>query len=159
MKGFDEQLIELYPYLQRLAVARCKNITDAEDLVQETMLKAIAHAEQFCLGTNLRAWATVILNNTFLSNVRKIKQRRLHMFALGSQDYAVDAKEQFYRVAFNEAMEWMTSLPKAQREALEMVGLEGETYTDAARRTNVAVGTIKSRTSRARSAMREHRPE
>ncbi len=159
MKGFNEQLVVLYPYLMSLAMKRCKNLEQAEDLVQDTMVKALKHTHAFTLGTNLRAWTSVILHNTFLSDMRRLKGRNLHMTALQRQDYAVDAKEQFYHVALKQATERMRELPAEQCRALEMIGLEGLTYEDAAEAANVSVVTVKSRVNRARAHLQEHRPE
>lgn len=159
MWSFDEALTGQYAYLLRYATSLTKDREAAKDLVQDTMVKALAHVEQFTPGTNLGAWLTVILHRTFLTDMRKLKTRRRHMRSLDGHDVSVDAQEQFFALALKEAAEWMETLPPDQRRALGLVGVEGLSYESAAQRAGVPIGTIKSRVNRARVRMQKHKPD
>ncbi len=130
----------------------------ADDLVQETVLKAWAKLDSFEPGTKMRAWLFTILRNTFLSIVRK-RAREIedvdHAHAssvveLPAQSGVPDLVD--FKRAFGE-------LPAAQREALILVGAAGFTYEEAAEICSVAAGTIKSRVNRARKALSGSLPD
>ena len=155
---FDKDLVRLYPYLRRYALSLCRNPTEADDLVQETMLKALANVHQFEMGTNLAAWTTTILTNAFRDVKNRERRRHNITVIMNGNDASIDAKEQFYAVAFKQAMEWLETLPIEQQQALGLISV-GQRYDDAAEQMGTAVGTVKSRVHRARHAMRDHKPE
>ena len=124
----------------------------ADDLVQETLLRAIANIDSFQPGSNLPAWLFTILRNLFRSDYRK--RRREVEDAEGN--YAKTLKTQPAQNAhleFEEFRAALDKLPQDQREALILVGASGFSYEDAAAICGCAVGTIKSRVNRARSKL------
>jgi RNA polymerase sigma-70 factor (ECF subfamily) len=138
--------------LRRHAMRLTRNWHGAEDLVQETLTKAWASREGFTPGTNLGAWLHTILRNTFLSDVRKrwreVADADGQLTAQLSQPAPQD-----HAVALSELVKAMTALPDSQRDALALVGASGFTHEEAASRMGCAIGTVKSRVSRARASL------
>jgi RNA polymerase sigma-70 factor (ECF subfamily) len=147
-----DQVLATVPSLRAFAISLCGNIDRADDLVQETLLRALAHIDSFEPGTNMPAWLFTILRNLFRSEYRK--RRREVEDAEGR--YAETLKshpEQTGRVEFQEFRAALAKLPADQREALILVGASGFSYDDAAAICGCAVGTIKSRVNRARTRL------
>ncbi len=149
---FHLQLRAETPDLRRHAMRLTRNWHRAQDLVQETLTKAWASRARYTPGTNLRAWLHTIMRNTFLSDVRKrwreVEDADGHLTARLSQPPPQD-----HAVALSELMAAMTTLPDSQREALALVGASGFTQEEAASRLGCAIGTVKSRVSRARASL------
>ena len=140
--------------LRAFARSLCGDRTLADDLVQETAVKALANQDSFTQGTNLNAWLVTILRNHFYSIGRK---RRREVEDVDDQ-YAARLSAnptQEDRIAMAEFMRAMSAIPDEQREALILVGASGFSYEEAAAICNVRVGTIKSRVSRARTRLQE----
>ena len=147
-----EAILTAVPSLRAFAISLSGNVDRADDLVQETMLRALANIHSFQPGTNMSAWLFTILRNLFRSEYRK--RRREVEDADGR--YAESLKshpEQAGRVEFSEFRAALAKLPSDQREALILVGASGFSYEDAANICGCAVGTIKSRVNRARSRL------
>ena len=147
----DEMLIAV-PSLRALAISLCGQIDRADDLVQDTLLRALTNIDRFERGTNLNAWLFTILRNLFHSEYRK--RRREVEDADGS--YASRLKvhpDQGSRLDFEDFRIALEKLPHDQREALLLVGASGFSYDEAAMICGCAVGTIKSRVNRARSRL------
>ena len=147
-----DQVLSTVPSLRAFAISLCGNIDRADDLVQETLLRALSHIDSFQPGTNMPAWLFTILRNLFRSEYRK--RRREVEDADGR--YAETLKshpEQTGRVEFEEFRTALAKLPSDQREALILVGASGFSYEDAAGICGCAVGTIKSRVNRARTRL------
>ncbi len=150
--AFKAGLVALIPHLRAFARSLCDNPTLADDLAQEAMLKAWNSRDQFVEGSNLKAWAFTILRNAFYSEKRRSWRAQpldpeVAAATLVAPDKPGDALE---LLALRNAL---SSLPDDQREAVMLVGAGGMSYEEAAQICNVAVGTIKSRVSRARSAL------
>jgi RNA polymerase sigma factor (sigma-70 family) len=151
---FREGLVEALPGLRAFAMSLIPDATRADDLVQETVLKAWAKQEQFEPGSNLKAWLCTILRNQLYTEIRKRKREvedvdgamSAQMVAPAGQEHAVD---------LNVIQREMAKLPVAQREALLLVGAQGLTYEAAAEVMACEVGTVKSRVSRARTLLTE----
>ncbi len=126
-----DQVLSTVPSLRAFAISLCGNVDRADDLVQETLLRALAHIDSFQPGTNMPAWLFTILRNLFRSEYRK--RRR-------------EVEDAEVRAA-------LAKLPSDQREALILVGASGFSYDDAAAICGCAVGTIKSRVNRARTRL------
>ena len=142
------------PSLRAFAISLCGNVDRADDLVQETLLRAMANIESFQPGTNMSAWLFTILRNLFRSEYRK--RRREVEDTDGSYAESLRSHpEQQGRVEFEEFRAALTRLPPDQREALILVGASGFSYEEAAAICNCAVGTIKSRVNRARTRLAE----
>ena len=149
-----DELVEHLPALRAFAISLTRTGAAADDLVQDTVVKAWTNIEKFKVGTNLRAWLFTILRNTFYSNRRKMKREVADVdgvFTAGlAEKPAHDGRLQMadFRVAFAQ-------LPDEQREALILVGASGFSYEEAADMCGVAVGTIKSRANRGRARLGE----
>ncbi|HVY58104.1 MAG TPA: sigma-70 family RNA polymerase sigma factor [Xanthobacteraceae bacterium] len=149
-----EAVLAAVPSLRAFAISLCGDVDRADDLVQETLLRALANIDSFQPGTNMTAWLFTILRNLFRSEYRK--RRREVEDTDGS--YAESMKshpEQNSRVEFEEFRAALAKLPEDQREALILVGASGFSYEEAAHICGCAVGTIKSRVNRARTRLAE----
>src|SRR5262249_9849945 len=149
-----DAMLAAVPSLRAFAISLCGNVDRADDLVQETLLRAIANIDSFQPGTNMSAWLFTILRNLFRSEYRK--RRREVEESEGS--YAATLKshpEQQSRVEFEEFRVALGKLPADQREALVLVGASGFSYEETAAICDCAVGTIKSRVNRARTRLSE----
>jgi RNA polymerase sigma-70 factor (ECF subfamily) len=147
-----DAMMAAVPSLRAFAISLSGNIDRADDLVQETLLRAIANIDSFQPGTNMSAWMFTILRNLFRSEYRK--RRREVEDTDGS--YAESLKshpEQHSRMEFQEFRTALAKLPPDQREALILVGASGFSYEEAAAICDCAVGTIKSRVNRARTRL------
>jgi RNA polymerase sigma-70 factor (ECF subfamily) len=147
-----EAILAAVPSLRAFAISLSGNVDRADDLVQETMLRALANIHSFQPGTNMSAWLFTILRNLFRSEYRK-RRREVEdtdgSFAEGLKSHP----EQLGRVEFQEFRAALSQLPAEQREALILVGASGFSYEEAADICECAVGTIKSRVNRARSRL------
>ena len=147
-----DSVLGAVPSLRAFAISLCGNVDRADDLVQETMLRALANIHSFQPGTNMSAWLFTILRNLFRSEYRK--RRREVEDADGSYaDSLKSQPEQNSRVEFEEFRGALSKLPGDQREALILVGASGFSYEEAAEICGCAVGTIKSRVNRARGRL------
>jgi RNA polymerase sigma-70 factor (ECF subfamily) len=147
-----DAMLAAVPSLRAFAISLSGNIDRADDLVQETLLRAIANIDSFQPGTNMSARMFTILRNLFRSEYRK--RRREVEDTDGS--YAESLKshpEQNSRLEFQEFRTALAKLPPDQREALILVGASGFSYEEAAAICECAVGTIKSRVNRARTRL------
>jgi RNA polymerase sigma-70 factor, ECF subfamily len=149
-----DALLAAVPSLRAFAISLCGQVDRADDLVQDTLLRALSNLHRFQRGTNLNAWLFTILRNLFHSEYRK--RRREVEDPDGS--YAERLKvqpEQGARLDFEDFRTALAKLPHDQREALLLIGASGFSYEEAAAICGCAVGTIKSRVSRARSRLQE----
>jgi RNA polymerase sigma-70 factor, ECF subfamily len=147
-----DQLLDTIPSLRAFAISLSGNVDRADDLVQETVLRAFSHMDSFQPGTNMPAWLFTILRNLFRSEYRK--RRREVEDADGHYAETLKSQpEQTSRVEFEEFRRALDRLPSDQREALILVGASGFSYEDAASICGCAVGTIKSRVNRARTRL------
>ena len=149
-----DAILATVPNLRAFAISLSGNVDRADDLVQETLLRALANIDRFERGTNLTAWLFTILRNHFRSEYRKRRREvedvdERHSSQLKSQP-AQDS-----RLEFTELMTALDELPADQREALILVGASGFSYEEAAGICGCAVGTIKSRVNRARNRLTE----
>jgi RNA polymerase sigma-70 factor (ECF subfamily) len=147
-----DQVLSTVPSLRAFAISLCGNIDRADDLVQETLLRALSHIDSFEPGTNMPAWLFTILRNLFRSEYRK-RRREVEDADGRYADTLKSHPEQTGRVEFEEFRTALTKLPSDQREALILVGASGFSYEDAASICGCAVGTIKSRVNRARTRL------
>ena len=151
---FRDLILAAVPSLRAFAISLTNDPSRADDLVQDTIVRAWANANRFEAGTNINAWLFTILRNLFHSEYRK--RRREVEDVDGS--YALSLRtqpEQTAHVDFKDFQQALAKLPVDQREALILVGAEGLSYEQAAEICGVAVGTIKSRVNRARNRLAE----
>ena len=148
------ELIAAIPSLRAFAVSLCNHPERADDLVQETLVKAWSNIHSFTEGTNMRAWLFTILRNAFYSEFRKRRHE------VEDADGAMAARlatlpGQVSHMDLQDFRSALGKLPPDQREALILVGASGFSYEEAAEICDCAVGTIKSRVSRARARLQE----
>ncbi|MGB3317427.1 MAG: sigma-70 family RNA polymerase sigma factor [Sphingopyxis granuli] len=151
---FKTLLAGVIPHLRAYGRSLSGNPDLADDLTQDTMVKAWASRDRFERGTSIKAWTFVILRNTFLSQMRRNKFR-------GDYDELAVERTLSTPASQEEASEMadlqraLMELPQDQREALILVGAGGLSYEEAASICDCALGTMKSRVSRARGALEE----
>jgi RNA polymerase sigma-70 factor (ECF subfamily) len=146
------EILAVVPRLRAFAMSLTASADRADDLVQETLVRALSHIDQFKPGTNLRAWLFTILRNQFNSEYR---QRRW-MAEDPDGIYVGSLKtpaEQGGWLEFQELRVALTKLSPDQREAVILVGASGMSYEEAASICGCAVGTIKSRVNRGRTRL------
>ena len=148
------ELVDHLPALRAFALSLTRESASADDLVQDTVVKAWSHFDRFLPGTNLRAWLFTILRNTFYSARRKTRREVSDTDGIHAARQAT-RPEHDGRLAMNDFRAAFAQLPDEQREALILVGASGFSYDDAARMTGVAVGTVKSRANRGRRRLAE----
>jgi len=147
-------MLAAVPNLRAFAMSLSGNADRADDLVQETVMRAMANIKSFTPGTNMAAWLFTILRNLFRSQYRK-RRREVEDPDGGYLASLKSPAEQFGRLEFKELIGALAKLPDVQREALLLVAASGFSYDEAAAICEVAVGTIKSRVSRARQLLAE----
>ena len=149
---FKRELVGLIPHLRAFARTLTGDPTAADDLAQDAMMKAWDARASFEMGTNMKAWTFMILRNQFYSEKRRSwRQSQLDQEAAERTLVAID--DPAAPVALDELRLGLGMLPSEQREALVLVGAGGFAYEEAAEICGCAVGTVKSRVSRARRAL------
>jgi len=143
-----DEILVLIPSLKDFGISLTRNAVDADDLVQETVTRALAHQHQFQPGTNLRAWLFTIQRNTFCSLHNK--RRREPPLPVEEMPLASRKPGQEWSLKLRAVNAAIGELPADRRRALILVGGEGMSYLEAAKACGCALGTIKSRVSRAR---------
>jgi RNA polymerase sigma-70 factor (ECF subfamily) len=151
---FHALLSDQLPALRAFARTLARDAARADDLAQETLLKAWSNRDRFQEGTNLRAWLFTILRNTWYSEHRKRRREvedadGVHAARLAQRPVHDD------KLAFKDFQAALAELPADQREALILIGASGLSYEEAAEVCGVRVGTVKSRVSRARARLVE----
>jgi RNA polymerase sigma-70 factor (ECF subfamily) len=147
-----DQVVAMIPALRAFAWSISRNRSDADDLVQDTLIKAWSHRDKFETGTNLRAWLFTILRNTYYTAV--VRRRR----EVRDEDdqharSMTTAPTQEWGLAIHALQIALDQLPPEHREALVLVGAAGLSYEEAAQICGCALGTIKSRVNRARNRL------
>lgn len=150
--AFKQQLVELLPSLRAFARSLCGDRVLADDMVQESVLKAWAARDRFEMGTNLKAWIYTILRNQYYSHLRK-REREVEDADEEMASRLGTTPNQIDKLALKDLGRLLMLLPKNQREALLLVGASGFSYEEAAEICGCAVGTIKSRISRGRESL------
>ena len=149
-----DAMLAAVPSLRAFAVSLCGNVDRADDLVQETLLRAWANLGSFQPGTSMSAWLFTILRNLFRSEYRK-RRREVEDVDGSYAESLTSLPDQSSRLEINEFREALRLLPPEQRESLILVGASGFSYEEAAQIGGCAVGTIKSRVNRARTRLAE----
>lgn len=147
-----DDVVSLIPALRAFAWSLSHNGSDADDLVQDTLIKAWSNRDRFEPGANLRAWLFTILRNTYYTNV--LRRRREVRDETGEYaDTLTTPPTQDWSVAMRALQAALQQLPDEHREALILVGAAGLSYEEAAEICGSALGTIKSRVNRARARL------
>ena len=151
---FHDLLLAEMPRLRGYALVLTRNKSVADDLLQETALRAWKAQAQFTLGTNFRAWIYRILRNEFISICRRSKRAPLPMDDVAESLFGYEG-DQEEKVIAREVIQAMEKLPTAQREVLYLKCVSDYTYEEVAIALDCSIGTIKSRLWRARNAMQK----
>ncbi|MDW3684733.1 RNA polymerase sigma factor [Cupriavidus sp. CV2] len=153
----QDELVEHVPRLRRYARALIHNHDLADDLVQDTLERALGRTEQFRPGSDLRAWLFSIMHNLFINKIRRASERVVHVSvdddSVDESEYAV-APEQMRSLEMRDLDYALQRLPVEQREVVLLVGLEEMSYADVAIALDVPIGTVMSRLSRGRERLR-----
>lgn len=151
-QSLKKEMLGTIPSLRAFAFSLCGNADRADDLVQETLMKAWINQNSFTQGTSMSAWLFTILRNVFYSEYRK--RRREVEDAEGTMAARlVSVPEQNGHMDLQDLRSALLKLPAEQREALILVGGSGFAYEEAAQICGCALGTLKSRVNRARTAI------
>jgi RNA polymerase sigma-70 factor, ECF subfamily len=150
--AFETGLIALIPHLRAFGRSLCGQAGEGDDLAQEALAKAWASQSSFQPGTNLKAWTFMILRNQFYSNKRR-DWRSTSLDPEVAERSLVATDNPTSGLELDELRRAIAMLPAEQREALILIGAAGLSYDEAAEITGVAIGTVKSRVSRARDRL------
>ncbi len=151
MASFQETLVEHLPHLRAFARLLARNRAMADDLVQETVLRALCNIDKFVPGTNMKAWLSTILRNEFYNELRSRARMAAYVAIPRPQGHAGEQESHAEMRDFEKAFH---ELPAVQREALSLVGISGFSYDEAAEIAGCAQGTVKSRVCRARTELK-----
>ena len=152
--AFKKQLIAEIPSLRAFAVSVCGSFHLADDLVQETLMKAWANSSKFEMGTSMRAWLFTILRNGYYSLYRKRHREVQDSDGYYAASVSVQGSQES-RLDLADLRKALEKLPVEQREVLILVGPSGLSYEEAAEICQVQIGTIKSRVNRGRNKLAE----
>jgi RNA polymerase sigma-70 factor (ECF subfamily) len=164
---FEQDVMPYFGQLYPAALRMTRNASDAEDLVQETFVKAYAAFHQFKPGTNLRAWLHRILANTFINNYRRRRREPVQPLGIEFQeDWQVGTDplsppaasaeaEALDRMADSDVLRALRDLPKQFRVAIYLADIEGYPYKEIAELMGTPIGTVMSRLHRGREKLRE----
>ena len=150
--------------LYRVALRLAQNRSEAEDLVQETYLKAYQHFDQFDPGTNCRAWLLTILRNNFLNRMKKLGRELLEADdsspvkgeESGFSSPIYHPEEEFFKHVMDQEVERaLNGLPTAFREVVVLVDLEDCSYKEVSQICEIPIGTVMSRLSRGRALLKQ----
>jgi RNA polymerase sigma-70 factor (ECF subfamily) len=148
----SDDVLSHIPALRLFARSLTGRYGDADDLVQDTLVRAIASAASYSPGTNMRAWLFTIMRNCFYNNRVKLVREQPGAEKCASETPSTPDK-QYWHIRGREIEVALMGLPQAYREAVVLVLVTGESYQSAAEILEVDIGTIKSRISRGRKLL------
>jgi RNA polymerase sigma-70 factor (ECF subfamily) len=147
-----EALIQSIPSLRAFAISLCRDRNEADDLVQETLIRAWNNLGDFQEGTNFKAWLFTILRNNFYNSLRKLKHQTEYAKSMDSSSF-IEPASQEKKLEFKDVIRGLGALPPDQREALILVTVENMSYEEVALICGCPIGTVKSRVNRARARL------
>lgn len=151
-QSFERSMLQELPRLRRYAESLTRSACEAEDLVQDALVRAWRFRASFRPGTNLRAWLTRIVKNEFLSQRQRGRREEAGLWI--SESFACDP-DQEWRIRVGEVLAALPQLPTGNRRALLLVAAEGLSYDEAARRCGCDANVLRSRVRRARVKLAE----
>lgn len=154
MSRFGTELEVQIASLRRYARALLRDRNDADDLVQESLARALSRADRFKPGTNLRAWLFTIMHNVHVNQVRQKISRPDEVPVEDYEMRLVTPARQETSIELRDMSRALADLPEEQRQVLLLVALEGLKYDEVAAVLQIPIGTVMSRLSRAREAVR-----
>jgi len=140
--------------LRRYARALTRDLVEADDLVQDCLTRALGKLHLWQQGTDLRAWLFTILHNQYINHVRRTAREGAAIGLSEREPLLARAPQQGSRLELRDLERAIAKLPSTQRSVILLVGLEGMSYGEVAAVLDVPVGTIRSRVSRGREALR-----
>lgn len=155
MSDFHGRLEEQIPRLRRYARALTRDLNRADDLVQDTLVRALAKQHLWQEGTNLRAWLFTLMHNQHVNDVRRSNREGGNVNVNDMASVLVANTDPTASRQLRELERALARLPLEQRESILLVGLEGLRYDEAASILGVPIGTVRSRLSRGREALRK----
>ena len=153
--AFGDLMVAEISHLRAFAVSLSGSYSLADDLVQDTLVKAWSHADSFQRGTNLRAWLVTILRNTYFSQYRQRSREVQDTDGALAEQIPVKGGQES-KLQMNDVQKALDRLAPEHREILLMIGLAQLSYEETAAICNIAVGTVKSRLNRARVKLAEN---
>ena len=147
-------LVKTIPHLRAFAISLCGNVDQADDLVQEAILRGLSHLDRFEPGTNLQAWLFTILRNQFHTSFRKRRREAEDPDGIMAGMLST-LPEQEGHLDMSDLQKALAQLSVAHREVLLLIGAEGLSYEEVAQIVGTNVGTVKSRMNRARARLAE----
>ncbi len=162
-RAFDTEALPHLDTVYRVALRLAGDQSEAEDLTQETMLKAYRSWHQYKSGTNVKAWLLTILRHTFINQYRKAKRTgptvdvdQIESYTVFHQVQEVDPEGRFFeQIVDEEVLRAIDGLPEEFRETLVLSDMEQLSYAEISEITTVPIGTVKSRLFRARQALQK----
>ena len=152
--SFRDEMLAAVPHLRAFAFSLSRNVDAADDLVQETLVRAWQHQDRFEPGTSMKSWLFTILRNEFYSRLRKANREVDDPDGSFARQLRIPP-EQPSRLDYEDMRRALAKLPHDHREALLLVAAEGMSYDEAANICGAPIGTIKSRVYRARERLTE----
>ncbi len=149
-----DDLLKAIPHLRAFAISLTGNVDQADDLVQEAIVRGLSHIDRFTPGTSLRAWLFTILRNQFHTIFRKRRREVEDPDGLMAASLSTPP-EQPGHLDLNDLRVALSRLSLEQREVLLLIGAEGLSYEETAAILGTKVGTVKSRVNRARARLAE----
>lgn len=152
---FPQLILSQLPFLRRIACRWHQRAADRDDLVQDTLVRALANAQLWQHGTNLRAWLVTIMRNQFLASLAKSGR------AADAQRIYADLQSQISlgdgtaRLMLRDVDRSLHRMPNAQRQAVLLVGLEGKSYEEVAQAMGISADAVRCHLARARQYLRE----
>ena len=150
-RAFEKQLMNIIPDLRAFARFLAGNPTEADDLVQDTVVRALKAYDHFDLNTNIKAWTFTILRNIRINSYRKRRFEELDEVTMATMSVKANQEDS---LELKEVLKALETLPAAQREVITLVRAGGLSYEEAAEIMGCKLGTIKSRVNRADAALR-----
>jgi RNA polymerase sigma-70 factor (ECF subfamily) len=151
---FRRRIEDEMAFLRRAARRWQRQPADADDLVQDTLLRALANAHLWQPGTDLRAWLYTIMRNCFLAGVARSVRSTARLEQIAAVDPGPGAPESELRLLLRDLAAALRRLPASQRSAVILIGLEGKSYHEAAQTMGTSVGAVRSHLARGRDRLR-----
>jgi RNA polymerase sigma-70 factor (ECF subfamily) len=151
---FSRQIQDEIPFLRRAARRWHREAADAEDLVQDTVVQALANAQLWQPGTDLRGWLYTIMRNRFLAGVTRSNRSAAALRQIASVQPRPATASSELRLVLRDLYAALRRLPSNQRSAVLLIGVEGKSYDEAAQALGTSVGSVRSHLSRGRDRLR-----
>jgi RNA polymerase sigma factor (sigma-70 family) len=148
----EDHIVELIPALRAFARTFCRDISDADDLVQETLTRGLANLDKFEPGTRMKSWLFTIMRNSFYTRAKSAAREAPGLADCASGRPITEATQE-WSVRSREVHDAINRLPPAKREVIMLIGVLGVSYEDAAEVCHCSIGTVKSRLNRARASI------